>query len=179
MEEVTKLLKAAKVSLPYIAICLFTGARPEEIQKMCRMGFMHFVDRKRMALSVPGKTSKVKTSRELPIRPILLKWLDYFAAHKMPLHYSKRDIMPLWQSVFPGRDRQDIFRHTFISHAARDTRASDLAHWCGTSVDIILEHYLRLVTDEEAVKFFALEPARVCGAEEPIDPSLTPTDGAS
>lgn len=165
LPEVIRLLEAAKDDAGTQALivwCLFTGIRPEEARLFWTMAGHGWsrIDEARGSIVVTKEIEKTrKRSREMPIRPNLRAWLAHFREKGIIPASSRKRMTEVWEAAKIDKDRKGIFRHTYISHAVRDTPLDQVCLQCATSMGMIRDHYLRLVTDAEAKAFFGLKPA--------------------
>ncbi len=151
--------------VPFIALCLFAGIRPDLYQ-----GEISKLEPKHVRLDtgvilIEPEVSKVRMKRTVAIQPNLASWLRAYPLDEFP-------IMP------PGFRRlrlkfrkqfhltHDILRHTFISmFVAKYRSMGEAALQAGNSESIIRKHYLDLKSPAEADLFFNILPKRVPAAE--------------
>jgi integrase len=167
--EVKKaLLEAIRFGdLPYWVWGLFTGMRPEEIKRFWtleRHGW-NKINWSKGVIEVEAEITKDKRYREIIIRPNLRLWLEYFkasntrmfpACHRLKFRRVKKAAIAVDKFHI-----KDLLRHTFISYRvnAFDKNVAYVAKESGNSVEVILESYLELITDESAItKFWSLVP---------------------
>jgi integrase len=137
-----------------VAIAIFAGLRPKEIQ---RLDWQH-VDFLRERIQVDGKGAK---HRYVPLSSTLRAWLDPVAQPSgpvVPTNYVRR----LTAFKHALRDAgvnviADGWRHSFASYeAARIQDIGKLASILGNSPGVIHQHYRERVLPEEAEAFFSV-----------------------
>jgi integrase len=144
--------------LPYFAIGLFAGIRPDEIKRL-QAGSI-----KGEWIHVEAAKSKTRRRRLVEIHSTLKAWLDlggdigwrnwrcrWLAVRKATAvgeHGPERPIG--WVS--------DIMRHSFCSYAYPIMGASWTSMHAGHSEQTLFRHYRELVTREAAVAFWSILP---------------------
>jgi len=168
-DEVRRLLKASLlmndgVSAATIAIFLFAGLRPSELQDLKPE------DIKSERIRVVGGKLRRKLKRSVQISPVLKAWLDEYPFRGLPSgwDYKRRKLKDVtkaenWVS--------DILRHTSISYQLeRDQDQGKVAFVNGTSAGVIDQHYRDVIDDPEVVKaFWLLTPKQVLSEEIELD----------
>jgi|CZKI01.1.fsa_nt_gi integrase len=149
--------------VPYFALCLFAGIRPEvpdgEISKLRPEA----VDLNVNTIFVPAEVSKIRESRRVAIQPNLAAWLRAYPLERFPIvvaDFQKR------RAKFAKRFHltHDVLRHTFISmFVAKFRSMGEAALQAGNSESIIRKYYLDLKTSSEAEEFFNIMPKRAHG----------------
>lgn len=144
--------------LGYVALALFAGIRPEEIQKMD----WSLVDLERCIAEVPGIIAKSRKRRIVRLEPTAVAWLSICLRHGMvtPANFAAafRDLrescglLEAWP--------HDCLRHSFASYhlaafGSADKTATEMGH---RSTDMLFRHYRELVKPDDAAKFWALRP---------------------
>ncbi|MCD8483932.1 MAG: site-specific integrase [Verrucomicrobia bacterium] len=154
-----------------LAIGFFAGLRPSEIAELrqgdFRDGFIH----------VTGGKLRRKLARKFPIVPLLDQWLQQYPFQEHPSTYVK-DLMALRKLVQPENWCQDIVRHTSITYQMeRDKDAQMVALNCGTSPQMLNQHYLQVLeVGNDADLYWNLTPDYVMklaipeGAEDELKP---------
>ncbi len=127
LDEISKLLNAAKsfqggVCLPAIAIMLFAGVRPREIERL----YWSDIDWEENVISIAPEHSKTGGIRHVSILPRLRKIIQKFAIKN--LDSQEKICPPNWtrkwrrvrQNAGWSKDKnpwqQDVLRHTFASY---------------------------------------------------------------
>lgn len=148
---------------PYFALCLFAGLRPStrdgEVRKLAEApATARAIDHKLGVIRVAPDISKVKSVRQIKIRPNLTAWLKRYPASKFPIM-----VRGLEGHVAHVREKfqlsVDVLRHTFISmHVATFKSLGEAALEAGNSEAMIKKHYLNMVTTKDAKRFWAIVP---------------------
>jgi site-specific recombinase XerC len=164
VKESARLLVATRRREPallvYVALALLAGIRPEELE---RVRFKD-IDLARKRVRVTGKT---RSERYAPIPDNCIEWLRLarWAEDGELIAPSNATICRARARTFCpvlGREWiQDGSRHTAASYRAAIVKdLGKVAFEFGTSEKMLRKHYLHPVTEEEAVKFFALSPGK-------------------
>lgn len=166
LAESEMLLRCAEASkhqdvlVPYVAIGLFAGLRPFEIQRLD----WRDVDFETNYILVRAETSKKRESRYVEMNATLCRWLRPHTKHTGSLigenFRKQRDAMVKAAGYNSQRPwPQDVMRHTAASNllAIIQNRAL-VAEQLGTSIEILRRHYRKPVLPIEAERFFALSP---------------------
>lgn len=162
--------------LPYIAICLFAGLRPSEVERLTWQD-IHFATGD---IHVRRETTKVKEERFVPMEKNLLAWLERcpHRHHGLIIGKSYQIFRQAWEEVrrlagyrigdvpengWPENTTEwpsDVLRHTYGSMwlAVNKSRA-ELAERMGNSEAVIKQHYRRAIREEVAKPFWAITPA--------------------
>jgi integrase len=162
-----KLLRTALASeqaasvLPYLAVSLFAGLRPDEARGL-KWEQVHFATGQ---IEVLKSTSKTKETRFVTLEPLLAEWLlPYRKAHGriVGTNFTKD-----WKAIreLAGYNAEskpwpvDVLRHTFGSYwlAIHQDRAR-LAEEMGNSVEVIKKFYKRAIPRPSAEAFWKLQP---------------------
>jgi integrase len=166
--QVSALLTNASAEiLPYFAIAVFAGIRPEELAPPLKDDAgVEWSDVKwaQGIIRVRAEVSKVGKPRNVKIEPTLAKWLA-------PYRHAKGRIAPSkWREHFRNARTAagitewptDCLRHSFASYWLQVHRdAPALALEMGNSVEVILERYSKVLDEpDDAVEFWAIEPEK-------------------
>jgi hypothetical protein len=149
--------------VPYFALCLFAGLRPcvsgGEVWRLGQQANLEkFIDLGLGVIRITPEISKVKFMRQITIQLNLAEWLTEFPPNKYPIipANARRMIQHVREKFALG---DDVLRHTFISmFVARFKSLGDAALQAGNSEAMIRRHYLNLVSEAEAKKFWAIAP---------------------
>lgn len=152
-DEVEEMLvKARSVAphlVPYIAISVFAGVRNKEMSRLT----WEDVDLKQMVIRIDSHKSKTRARRLVTIQPNLAKWLALKG--DLPSGTSQKH----WMKVRPSRYEADAMRRTFCSyHLAQFQSAAQTAIQAGHRESVLFSHYRGLVTQEDAKRFWVIEP---------------------
>lgn len=176
----------------YFAISFFSGMRPEEVKRLKR----EYVDLDNKRIYVPNFITKVKETRYVPIKPVLMWWIRSYplkGEKVVPRNFRKRiDRIKAnlgykhWKLKPDGKLKwiQDGMRHTFASNwlAVNDDDKVRLAGDMGNSIEVIKKHYRKAVKKEAAEYYFKINPINVFEPSfeddngEFIDPHNIPID---
>ncbi len=165
-DEAKALLKVCHKSMrrmvPYVALGMFGGIRPEELEKLT----WGDVDMDRGTVKIDAAASKVRRRRTVTLHPTALAWLKTCQAGR-----PDSPITP--QSSTLRRDRraladkagvvwqQDILRHSAGSYLlALHQDAGKVAFSLGNSARILEKHYKDIVTADGCMAFWALVPEK-------------------
>jgi integrase len=144
--------------LPYFAIGLFAGIRPDEIKRLQAENI------KGEWIHVEAAKSKTRRRRLVEIHPTLKAWLDLGG------EIGWRNWRRRWRTVRlatavgdRGPERSidwdsDVMRHSFCSYAYPIHGASWTSMHAGHSEQTLFRHYRELVTREAAEQFWAILP---------------------
>jgi len=152
-DEIKRLLTAAMryadgVTASCVAIAIFAGLRPSEIEELRPKDVLA----DRIRISYIGKRRQIK--RAPPIPPNLKIWLKRFPFKGLPVGWERKRTN-LKNATKASRWVPDIFRHTSISYQAeRDKNEALTAYNNGTSVRMINQHYRDTIDDPAMVKAF-------------------------
>lgn len=166
-EEADKLLSVCRSSypkmLPWLALGLFAGVRPEEVEKLT----WGDVDMTQGQVKVAAETSKTRTRRIVPLHATAMSWLKVckpgnpsspIAPGKTALRRWRRKLKEAAQIEWV----QDILRHTAASYLMQlHQDAPRVAFWLGNSPRILLTKYNNVVTPDQCKAFWALTPRRL------------------
>lgn len=137
--------------LPCLALGLFAGVRPEELQRLTWSS----VDLDHARLTVDTAASKTHRRRIVPLTANLVRWLKLKGDLPMPHVARRRCIRRLREHFGWPRWPQDLLRHTAASYLlALHQDAGRVALSLGHSPQILMRHYHELVTHEQALEFF-------------------------
>ena len=161
-EETVKALNFTQTKmrrfLPWLALALFAGIRPEEADKLT----WEAVDKDRGTVTIDATAAKVRRRRIVHLKPVAVAWLRVGGELPLPRMTRRRCIRRLRNLLKWPAWKKDVLRHTCASHwLASDRDAGGVALELGNSPDILFKHYRELVTDEQAKAFWGLTPAAV------------------
>lgn len=145
--------------LAYLALTLFAGVRPEEVEKIS----WGAVDLDALHVIVSAEASKVSRRRITPIPPNAALWLIAAKAKGalLPVSQSsrKRFVKELRVQIGLEEWPQDVLRHTAASYMlAKVQDAGKVALWLGNSPKILLTRYVELVSKQQTQLFWELKP---------------------
>jgi len=154
-QDTKKLLQVALKKdphlVPYLAIGLFAGIRPAEIERLTRKDFLADY------IEVTAAKAKTRQRRLVKIAPNLKAWLAL-----RPLGYlcNKRKRLARLLKVTQLTWQPDIMRHSFASyhlalHASAEKTALELGH---RDTKMLFAHYRELVIHEESKRYWDIRP---------------------
>jgi integrase len=169
-EQVAKLLNHSEPEiLPYFALAAFAGIRPEELKKPAEMATENSellwsdIKWKQGIIRIRAQVSKVGKARNIAIEPNLHDWLRPF----QNLH--GKVCSSTWLRLFRKTRRDagiakwpsDCLRHSFATYWLEKYKdAPRLALEMGNSVDVILNHYHKVLDDPtDAARYWSIAPS--------------------
>lgn len=147
---------------PYFALCLFGGLRPSvphgEVWKLAQHNPEKLIDSALGVIRITPEISKVKSIRQVKIRPNLAAWLKRYPLEKFPLiPTNAQALITEVRKKFALGD--DVLRHTFISaHVAKWKSLGEAALEAGNSEAMIRKHYLNMLSEAQAEAFWGIVP---------------------
>lgn len=158
--------------VPYFAICLFAGLRPDwrdgEILKLGESPDLEKLFSREMGvIRITPEISKVGAVRQVKIRPNLAAWLDRYPLKDYPIIVrNMKDMVRIVRQKFALSP--DVLRHTYISaHVAKWKSMGEAALEAGNSEAMIRTHYLNMLTEAQAEAFWGIVPKQPAEAAEP------------
>jgi len=189
VKQAARILEAADKSesrelvLPYAAVCLFAGLRPNSEAEALRWEDIHFATGD---IHVRAETSKTREERFVPMEANLIAWLE-----RCPIRHpgaiigaSHGRFREAWEAVkrtagykvgtepedgWPALAQDwpaDAMRHTYASMwlAIHKSRA-ELSERMGNSEATIKSHYRRAIREDMAKSFWAIMPKAKTGGK--------------
>lgn len=164
------------VMLGYFTVCLFTGIRPEEAQKLGRgrpkdpkdpkgertdgWEFVHFENK---LIELPPDMVKVGGVRNVPLQDNALAILAEVKRRKLPFcFFSKRVFNRVREAAGVLADwESDVQRHCYATyHYAVHKDVKFLESAMGNSSKVLFKHYIRrTVTESQGNAYAAITPA--------------------
>lgn len=142
-------------ALPYLALALFCGIRPDELGRMTPAD----VHVGRRVVMVSAAASKVRQRRIISMPDAAAAWLELPGGELPFAGIARRRQIRRWRDLL-GTWPQDVLRHTAASMMlARDGDVAAVARTLGNSPGILLRHYQELVGVDESAEFWALRPS--------------------
>ena len=146
--------------IPYLALGLFAGLRPEEAQKMRWECIEQLDEEKRIAqVKVPAEISKIGETRYAELSETGWSLIKPYLKQIGPIGWSRRafrrirDKSGFTSSAWPA----DCIRHTYASNwLAVHMKRSHLAEIMGNSPAIIRKHYKRAIPIKDAESYFEI-----------------------
>jgi len=175
VEECMTLMKTCETSfpalVPYFAISLFAGLRPNEC-KLLQWEQIHIDE---LQITVLAPTSKTREGRNVKIEPTLKYWLESYTGKKEGFIVEQKSYRTQMEKLrihlgYKVRGKNpdgavwhcDICRHTMASYwLQKYNERGHLAEQMGNSLKMIKKHYKQVVTNSDTEKFWSILPATV------------------
>jgi integrase len=146
--------------IPYLALALFCGIRPEEISRL------ESIDIERGIIEISSAVSKTRQRRLVTLNLTALEWLKINS--KLPIKNFRRKfrrvrfdlIQKKWISIVPWH--HDILRHTAASMLYEKHGAVYASKELGHSESILFSNYREIVSTEDCQKFWNILPKSDC-----------------
>lgn len=140
--------------VPYIALGMFCGIRPEEIQKLT----WKQVDLETLLVEVPAKVSKTRRRRLVSISKNAAKWLKQ--GGELPPVNAWERMRTIRTEAGIKKWPHDALRHSFASYHLAEFKdaaktSHELGHW---NTETLYRHYRELVKPADAKKFWSISP---------------------
>ena len=137
--------------IPYLAIGLFAGVRPLEIQRLQQQDFTD------QYIEITAANAKTRKRRLVSLSSNLKGWLR-LGGELPPINKPKRLSRILQKAGLEWKP--DIMRHSYASyhlafHQSADKTALEMGH---RDTQMLFRHYRELVTKEEAQAYWKIEP---------------------
>ena len=137
--------------IPYLAIGLFAGVRPLEIQRLQKQDFTE------QYIEITAAKAKTRKRRLVSLSNNLKLWLR-LGGDLPPINKPKRLSKILQKAGLEWKP--DIMRHSYASyhlafHQSADKTALEMGH---RDTQMLFMHYRELVTKEEAQAYWKIEP---------------------
>ena len=146
--------------IPYLALGLFAGLRPEEAQKMRWECIEQLDEEKRIAqVKVPAEISKIGETRYADLSETGWNLIKPYIKQSGPIGWSRRAFRRIRDKAgFAGLEwPADCIRHTYASNwLALHKERSHLAEIMGNSPAIIRRHYKRAIPIKDAETYFEI-----------------------
>ena len=166
-EELARILKTASAHdeyrplLPVLALCGLAGIRLQEVVRLT----WEDVFRVKHCVEISATKSKTRARRLVTACPALRKWLAPYRACSGPVWGAGLDKFHDGFGMLRGglgiSPRRNGFRHAFVTyHFALHSNENLTAAEAGNTPDMIHAHYKGLGTKAEALKWFAVRPAK-------------------
>ncbi len=148
-------LVAAKAPrlVPYYAVGLFAGVRPQELLRIGRSDFHNGF------ICISEEVAKTGNARNVPVMPNLAAWL---AAFPFPAHGFNETQIKRLRASLGTRLPQDVLRHsyaTYLYELKKDAAfvASTMGH---VSTAVLFTNYRALAAPGDGERFFSILPKR-------------------
>lgn len=144
--------------IPFIAIGLFAGIRPEELMRLTWAD----IDLRAGLVRVPAASSKTRKLRYVKMSDNLKAWLRVASEKQIHTINHKRKFNRVRKLAGVPAEKwpHDAMRHSFASyhlakHGAQDATATQLGHADAT---MLFSNYRQLVKPADAKRFWAIKP---------------------
>lgn len=159
VDETTRLLHAAsKEVVPFLVLSMFCGIRRATLERLDWKD-VRFNERK---VVVPRFAGKNQQRYSVTLEDNAMKWLAPYAEREGSFVPSKRKLRRLVVEAARAAGvtlKDNGMRHSFISYHVEHFQSIDkTALEADNSPQIIEEHYLHIVTKEEAVRYWEIRP---------------------
>ncbi|MGZ0656014.1 tyrosine-type recombinase/integrase [Coraliomargarita sp. W4R72] len=153
----------------FLVWMLHTGMRPTEAFKYWKnpnYGWNN-IDFKNGLIHVPADVSKVRKEREIDISDTLRVWLKFYEKRKSFFEFTTQAVwngkyVKIRKVLKQSQRGNDSLRHTRISVLVRKgIPLATIEVQMGNSKEIIKNHYLRHMAEDEAVKIDGLTPDQI------------------
>lgn len=153
-----------KDEIAYVAVMAFAGARRAEAQRLTAAAFNLDED----SIRISREIAKKKLPRNLAITPNLREWLALAPPPENGNLISSRHVAAIsrddarLRTVGLPEWPNNILRHSFLSyHLVKHAEPQTTAYRGGTSLKMLEQHYVGLVTKRAADEWFGITPQRV------------------
>lgn len=170
-EKVLELCEAKhKDLIPYVAVCFFAGLRPGEAEQLT----WEHIHLEEGTIHVLGSTSKAGVTHNVDIEANLAEWLEKYRpadakglicptgktlARKRQLLHADLGYKAAGKNQEAAEITQDVMRHSYASHwQAKYTNAHKLAELMANSVEVIRDHYKKVVSKKEIEAYWSIKP---------------------
>ena len=142
--------------LPYLALALFQGIRPEE----CKRLEVEDIDLKKKQVTISGKAAKTRDRRIVPLQAPALAILEKCSQKNWYSFHTnfrrRRDAVR--QAAGLTEWPKDVLRHTGASHFHNIFTMDEATKALGHSAATMLRHYRQLVDKEETEEWLKITP---------------------
>jgi integrase len=160
VEDAAKLLETCKTTdvglLPYFALGLFCGIRPNELERLSRKSILT----DESLVEVGAAQSKIRRRRLVTLPECAKSWLAVDGGTVGEWSNIRKRVDAVWAASGVKRSA-DVLRHSFASyHLALHKDAPKTSHELGHSgdTDMLFEHYRNVVKPADAALFFNIQP---------------------
>ncbi|MEI6148025.1 MAG: hypothetical protein WCS01_02935 [bacterium] len=159
IEKAETIAEARAQLVPYIAIGLFCGLRPEN--ELRNLDWRNIIfDGDRAFIRVDAQTTKTHACRDVFMPANLVEWLAPYRRASGTIGYSRKRLAAVAKAA--GVEwTPDVMRHSYGSyHLANGRNVTETAHQMGSSPRMIRQHYENLRTAKEGADFFEVVPVK-------------------
>ena len=139
----------------YFALALFAGIRPSgELEKLAESP--ELIDLENKVIRITEQMAKTRRSRQITIRPNLLRWLQRYPGDIRPAN-ADNELKTIRAALGLSHD---VLRHTFCSaHVMAFGSFAETAIESGNSEQIIRTNYFNAIPKSQAKAFWRIEPS--------------------
>ena len=139
--------------IPYLAIGLFAGVRPLEIQRLQQQDITD------QYIEITAAKAKTRKRRLVSLSNNLKLWLR-LGGDLPPINKPKRLSRILQKAGLEWKP--DIMRHSYASyhlafHQSADKTALEMGH---RDTQMLFRHYRELVTKKDAIEYWNIQPEK-------------------
>ncbi len=147
-----------------VAIGLFAGLRPSEIKDLKPEDIL------KDKIRISGGKLRRKLKRTAPIPPVLAAWLKKYPFTGLPSGWDYK-MKTLKKATKAKKWVQDIIRHTSITfQTERDKNEALTAYNCGTSIQMMNQHYRNTIDDGKTITaFWSITPEKLLANKPKIE----------
>jgi site-specific recombinase XerD len=143
----------------YAAVGMFSGIRPEEIEKMD----WSMVDLKHRSIRIPGIITKTRIGRTIELEPNAVEWIKTVAQASGPVFSGDKSCLTKRLKTAAGMQKwpQDVLRHSYASmHVCHFKDASKTALYLHDrrAADVLFRFYFRDQLVVDAKEFWSFKP---------------------
>jgi integrase len=153
-----------KEEIPYVAIMVFGGSRRAEAQKLTPEKF----NMDESSIFMAREIAKKKLPRPLTVTTNMQEWFDIAPPPAEGKLLSHRKVARISSNVARLKSAgieewpKNILRHSFLSyHLVKYSEPQTTAYRGGTSIKMLSQHYVGLVSKRTADEWFEITPQKV------------------
>ncbi len=155
-QDILKRVKGEANLYPYVALCLFAGIRPKEVQRMT----WENINMETKEITIYANKAKTKKSRLFVMDEVLVEWLKLADKTKPLILPNLRNSLVKAMKDFNWIG--DGLRHTFCTyHYAKHQKMEALRHAMGNSPTVIDKFYKGVISSTEVEKFWTMTPSTI------------------
>lgn len=161
-KQAQDLLEAAQAHapemVPYFAVGMFAGLRPQNELARCAWCFINF---KKKTIKVDPATAKRRRTRYVKMSANLIAWLTPYRQTSGTIFYSRRLFRRVLDKAGISTWIPDVMRHSFgsyhlVAHGDANATALQLGH--AGAPGVLFDHYRELVEPKDARAFWKIKP---------------------
>ena len=137
--------------LPYFALALFCGVRPDECMRLTRKS----IDLERGQVVISGDASKTRNRRIITMLPPAVKIFENHKFGKFSVNFRRRRTA-IKKHAKVKKWPSDVLRHTAASHFYNIYGMDEATKQLGHSGTIMLKHYRQMISKNETEEWLML-----------------------